>query len=183
MKFKFEILSILICQAGVKSEHKDNNGLTVIDHCVAKRKISNFNLNSSFMFVSSFNFLSVSQDAIRVILNYNTKLSQLCSRALVNASIKGYFDIVLLLLNFGVNPNKIDKITGTGPQHEAVRYNDNNEQSRENRLKIVQYLAMYGADLEMQNTHGETPMKLALLKPSQIVDHYINALKGSQSIT
>ena len=105
------------------------------------------------------------EDAIRVILNYNTKLSQSCSRALVNAAIKGYFDIVLLLLDFGVNPNKIDKITGTGPQHEAVRYNDTNEQSREIRLKIVQYLAMYGADPELQNTQGETQMMLALLKP------------------
>ena len=118
------------------------------------------------------------EDAIRVILNYNTKLSQSCSRALVNAAIKGYFDIVLLLLDFGVNPNKIDKITGTGPQHEAVRYNDTNEQSREIRLKIVQYLAMYGADPELQNTQGETPMMLALLKPLNTVDGYTNSLKA-----
>ena len=102
-----------------------------------------------------------------------------CSRALVNASIKGYLDITLLLLNFGVNPNKIDIITGTGPQHEAVRFNSTKDENmRDLRLKIVQNLAMYGADPELQNTSGETPMKIASEKPSNLVDSYLKALKS-----
>ena len=95
-------------------------------------------------------------DAIRVILNYNIKLAQYCVRALVNASIKGYFDIVLLFLNYGVNPNKVDIITGTGPLHEAVRYNDmKDEKTRLDRLKIVNFLALYGADPDLVNVKRE----------------------------
>ncbi len=95
-------------------------------------------------------------DAIRVILNYNTKLAQNSIRALVNASIKGYFDIVLLLLNYGVNPNKVDIITGSGPLHEAVRYNEiKDEKVREERLKIVRFLTSFGADPELVNVKRE----------------------------
>lgn len=112
-------------------------------------------------------------------MNYNTRLAQQSSRALVNAAIKGYFDIVLLLLNFGVNPNRIDIITGTGAQHEAVRYNlIKDEKIRELRIKIVQYLAYYGADPELSNTSGETPMKIALSKPAYLIESYIMALRG-----
>lgn len=107
------------------------------------------------------------------------KLAPQCSRALVNASIKGYLDILLLLLNFGVNPNKIDIITGTGPQHEAVRFSSiKDEKTREIRLRIVQYLAMYGANPELANTSGETPIKLASEKPPHLIESYINALKS-----
>ena len=89
-------------------------------------------------------------------MNYNNKLAQYCTRALVNASIKGYFDIVLMLLNFGVNPNKIDIINGTGALHEAVRYNDiRDEKTRLERLKIVKYLAIYGADPDLANVKRE----------------------------
>lgn len=103
-------------------------------------------------FIINFNLI----DAIRVILNYNTKMSQISIRALVNASIKGYFEIVLLLLNYGVNPNKVDIITGSGPLHEAVRYNDiKDEKVREERLKIVHYLCLYGADPELVNVKRE----------------------------
>jgi hypothetical protein len=115
-------------------------------------------------------------------LNFNTKLAPSCSRALVNACIKGYLDIVLLLLNFGVNPNKIDIITGTGPQHEAVRFSlIKDAKVRELRLKIVQYLAVYGADPELQNTSGETPMRIVSTKPLQLIESYTNALRGEQT--
>ena len=91
-----------------------------------------------------------------MILNYNVKLAQNCTRALINASIKGYFDIVYLLLNYGVNPNRIDIITGTGPLHEAVRYNDSKDDKTQlERIKIVQFLAAYGADPELANIKRE----------------------------
>jgi len=101
--------------------------------------------------------LSVSiQDAIRVILNFNINMAHLCTRALTNAAIKGYLNIVLLLLNFGVNPNKIDPITGSGPLHEAVRYDDvKDEKSRLERLKLVYFLALFGADPELANVKRE----------------------------
>jgi ankyrin repeat protein len=107
------------------------------------------------------------------------KLASLCSRALVNASIKGYLDIVLLLLNFGVNPNKIDIITGTGAQHEAVRFSSlKDDKMRDIRLKIIQYLSMYGADPNLPNTSGETPIRLASQKPPNIIESYMNALRS-----
>ena len=110
------------------------------------------------------------------------KLVSQCSRALVNASIKGYLDIVLLLLNFGVNPNKIDIITGTGPQHEAVRFSSlKDEKIRDIRLRIIEYLSMYGADPNLPNTSGETPMRLASQKPQHLVQSYINALRSDNS--
>lgn len=92
-----------------------------------------------------------------MILNYNVKLAQQCTRALVNASIKGYFDIVLLLLDYGVNPNRIDIITGTGALHEALRYNDAKDEKnvQMERVKIVQFLAAYGADPELANIKRE----------------------------
>lgn len=62
----------------------------------------------------------------------------------------------MLLLNYGVSPNKIDAITGTGALHEAVRYNEiKDEKSRFERLKIVHYLALYGADPELPNVKRE----------------------------
>ena len=91
---------------------------------------------------------------IRVLLNYDTNLASLSTRALINASIKGYLGIVLLLLNFGVNPNKIDSVTGTGPLHEAVRYDELKGDNPE-RLKIVHVLAQYGASPELLNAKRE----------------------------
>lgn len=83
-------------------------------------------------------------------------MAQSSIRALVNASIKGYFDIVLLLLNYGVNPNKVDIITGSGPLHEAVRYNDIKEEKvRQERIKIVHHLCLFGADPELVNVNRE----------------------------
>lgn len=61
-----------------------------------------------------------------------------------------------MLLNYGVNPNKVDIITGSGPLHEAVRYNDiRDEKVRHERLKIVYYLSLYGADPEAINVKRE----------------------------
>lgn len=147
----------------------------VIDHCVKRHKTS----NTLYLCFNMYLRLFLSSDSIRIILNYNTKLAQFCSRALVNACIKGYFDIVLLLLNFGVNPNKIDIITGTGAQHESVRYYDlRDEKLRDIRLKIVQYLAIFGADPQLVNTRGETPMKLATDKNPRVPENFIQALKA-----
>ena len=102
-------------------------------------------------------------------------MSQQCVRALINAAIKGYFDIVLLLLNYGVNPNKIDVITGSGPLHEAVRYNDiKDEKSQQERLKIVQYLALYGADPELPNQKNEVHKEPFFLAYSRF---YVNFFK------
>ena len=95
------------------------------------------------------------QDAIRSILSYNIRTTRSCTRALVQATTKGLFHIVLLLLNYGVNPNKIDAITGTGPLHEAVRYHEVNEGSRQERLKIVRSLALFGADPQLVNLKRE----------------------------
>jgi hypothetical protein len=73
------------------------------------------------------------------------------------------------LLNYGVNPNKIDVITGTGPLHEAVRYNEiKDEKSRFERLKIVNYLALYGADPELPNVKREVCIYVLFLKQTQI---------------
>lgn len=83
-------------------------------------------------------------------------LAQSSSRALLNAAIKGFFDIVILFLNFGANPNKIDPINGSSALHEAVRYNDiNDEKNRIERLKIVKFLAMFGASPELKNLRNE----------------------------
>ena len=73
----------------------------------------------------------------------------------MNASIKGYLGIILLLLNFGVNPNKIDSATGTGPLHESVRYNDLKGDDALERLKLVHILAQYGASPDLMNAKRE----------------------------
>jgi hypothetical protein len=101
----------------------------------------------------------------------------------VNACIKGYFDIVLLLLNFGVNPNKIDIITGTGPLHEAVRYSHTHDgMNNDVRLKTVQYLAQYGADPEQPNAANETPMKIVISKNEKSTELFIQKLKRISSL-
>lgn len=82
------------------------------------------------------------------------------------------------MLNYGVNPNKVDIITGSGPLHEAVRYNDfKDDKSCQERLKIVKFLAFYGADPELVNVKRETPIQLANLKPYHLADQYIESMK------
>ena len=45
---------------------------------------------------------------------------------------------------------------GTGPLHEAVRYNDiRDEETRWERLKIVKILASYGSNPDLVNLRNE----------------------------
>lgn len=42
--------------------------------------------------------------------------------AIVEAAMRDYVDIVEVLLEYGTDPNKVDKLHGTTALHEAVRY-------------------------------------------------------------
>lgn len=42
--------------------------------------------------------------------------------AIVEAAMRDYVDIVEVLLEYGTDPNKVDKLRGTTALHEAVRY-------------------------------------------------------------
>ena len=56
-----------------------------------------------------------------VLLDHDSSLSSNTS-AIIEAAIRGYTNVVLLLLDYGVNANGINDIKETGPLHEATRF-------------------------------------------------------------
>ncbi|XP_048742322.2 transient receptor potential cation channel subfamily A member 1-like [Ostrea edulis] len=77
--------------------------------------------------------------------------------AIIESAIRGHTDIVQLLLDFGVNPNCIDKDRKTCALHEATRFL---------RMKVAEELLKYGADPEKENSMKETPYSIASQLPS-----------------
>jgi ankyrin repeat protein len=95
------------------------------------------------------------------LLNFDPAAAQKSIRALINATIRGNIYSILLLLNYGIDPNQIELINGTGPLHEAVRYNDfEDEVTRQERLKIVKYLANFGANPDLVNLRNEVGLNI-----------------------
>lgn len=107
-------------------------------------------------------FLIFILDCARVILNFEPKISFYCSRALINAGLKPSFEMVFLLLNFGVNPNKIEENSGSSALHELVRVFEPSEDKFRLRLKIIEFLTLFGASPELRNLMNEVKLKLLL---------------------
>ncbi|KAK3101150.1 hypothetical protein FSP39_001324 [Pinctada imbricata] len=87
------------------------------------------------------------KDAVSELLDHAPYLSSTTS-ALVEASIRGYKDIVHLLLDYGVNPNLQDKDRQTCGLHEATRFA---------RLEVAEILLKFGASSEIENEKKEVP--------------------------
>ena len=95
-------------------------------------------------------------------------IAQKSIRALIHATIKGNLNIILILLNYGIDPNQVELVNGTGPLHEAVRFNDiHDENTRLERLKIVKCLANYGANPDLVNLRNEVKFHLMILNPQK----------------
>lgn len=123
--------------------------MNCVDHAVRKNKISKLKKKKIF-FCFYFGL-----DCARVILNFEPKISFYSSRALINAGLKPNFEMVLLLLNFGVNPNKIEENSGSSVLHEMVRVNETSEDKFRLRLKIIEFLTLFGASPELRNRMNE----------------------------
>lgn len=82
-----------------------------------------------------------------------------CWSALFYASIRGDFDLAYLLLTYGVDPNMMEGKNGTGIVHEVVRFENKAEpcepSSLMRRVKVVKYLAIYGANPDLKNAKKE----------------------------
>ncbi|KAL5015539.1 hypothetical protein ScPMuIL_009809 [Solemya velum] len=102
------------------------------------------------------------KDAVSLLLDQSTELKN-NTTAIVEAAVRGYTDIVLLLLDYGVCPNSISGLKGSGPLHEAVRFL---------RLNAAEVLLRYGADPRLPNTIDETPISLAKQLPMTMADKF-----------
>lgn len=69
--------------------------------------------------------------------------------------------MAFLLLNFGVNPNKIDDNSGSSALHELVRMFEPSEDKFRLRLKIIEFLTLFGASPELRNRMNEVRFKFA----------------------
>lgn len=76
--------------------------------------------------------------------------------AIIEAAIRGHTEIVRLLLDFGVNPNCLNRERNTGALHEATRFL---------RTKAVEELLKYGADPDKETSNHETPYNIASQLP------------------
>lgn len=102
------------------------------------------------------NIFEIFEEILRVLLNFNPVVAQQSIRGLISATVKGQLKIIMLLLNYGIDPNQIELVNGTGPLHEAVRYNEiHDEMGRVERLKIVKILASFGANPDLVNLRNE----------------------------
>lgn len=75
-------------------------------------------------------------DAVSVLLDHDSSLKS-NKVAIVEASIRGYNNIVELLLDYGIDPNGLDDIREmeTAPLIEAVRFHRYCKQCHEMRIK------------------------------------------------
>lgn len=76
--------------------------------------------------------------------------------AIIEAAIRGHSEIVRLLLDFGVNPNCLNRERNTCALHEATRFL---------RIKAAEELLKYGADPDKETSNHETPYNIASQLP------------------
>lgn len=103
------------------------------------------------------------KDAVSVLMDNNNSLKSNVL-AIIEASIRGYTEIIQLLLDFGVNPNGISEEKQTGPLHEATRFL---------RIDAAKTLLEYGANSKLQNPKNETPESLAENLPNVISEKFL----------
>ncbi|KAH9504838.1 hypothetical protein Btru_062072 [Bulinus truncatus] len=96
------------------------------------------------------------KEVVRLLLHH-VPLLRNNSRAIVEASVRGFTNIVELLLEYGVSCNGLDENSGSSALHEAVRFN---------RIEVVKLLVAFQANPDLQNSNRETPRILAYELPS-----------------
>ena len=72
------------------------------------------------------------------------------------------------LLEKGADTNKVSRHNGYAAIHYAAQFC---------KLDYIQYLALYGADVNLTNNIGETPLIIAACKPNQDIRRTINCIK------
>ena len=107
------------------------------------------------------------KDAVSVLLDHDSSLSSNTS-AIIEAAIRGYTNVVLLLLDYGVNANGINDIKETGPLHEATRFL---------RFESAEMLVQYGASPQLQNPKLETPLNIAQSMPPTVNSKFLLLFK------
>ncbi|KAH9504867.1 hypothetical protein Btru_062127, partial [Bulinus truncatus] len=110
------------------------------------------------------------KEAVRLLLHH-VPLLRNNSRAIVEASVRGFTDIVELLLEYGVSCNGLDENSGSSALHEAVRFN---------RIEVVKLLVAFQADPDLQNSNRETPRILAYELPSLLSQKIAPFFQGIQ---
>ncbi|XP_060063821.1 caskin-1-like isoform X2 [Ylistrum balloti] len=91
------------------------------------------------------------KDIMSIMLDHDSSLKY-NTTAIIESAIRGYTEIVQLLLDYGVSPNGISDLKETGPLHEATRFC---------RTEVARILLNYGANPAVRNMKNESPKTLA----------------------
>ncbi|OWF53221.1 uncharacterized protein LOC110446699 [Mizuhopecten yessoensis] len=91
------------------------------------------------------------KDIISIMLDHDPSLKY-NTTAIIEAAIRGYGEIVQLLLDYGVSPNGISDLKETGPLHEATRFC---------RIEVAKILLKFGANPAVRNMNNESPKTIA----------------------
>ncbi|XP_025107738.1 alpha-latrotoxin-Lhe1a-like isoform X2 [Pomacea canaliculata] len=107
------------------------------------------------------------KEAVSLLMgNFPSLATNQC--AIVEAAMRDYVDIVEVLLEYGTDPNKVDKLHGTTALHEAVRYC---------RLKSAEILLAFGSDSERENVKKEKPSIIAQELPTAMKEQFCTLFK------
>eukprot|EP00117_Sycon_ciliatum_P010554 scpid51507/ scgid5723/ Ankyrin repeat and SAM domain-containing protein 1A; Odin len=102
-------------------------------------------------------------DAVSLLVDSCRQLAQ-DARPLIEAARTGRLELSEVLLDCGLDPNGMDKNTGSRPLHEAVQFC---------RPKICKLLLEFGADSMMKDSKGNTAESLARMLPGNRGPEYL----------
>ncbi|KAK6175172.1 hypothetical protein SNE40_013691 [Patella caerulea] len=111
------------------------------------------------------------KDAVSILLDFDEKRTN-NTHAIVAAAIRGNNDVVELLLNYGISPNSISEISGSGPMHEAVRFY---------RIKVFEVLLKFGGSPKLKNSLGEVPENMIKDLPLPTARKFAQLIKDLSS--
>lgn len=141
----------IACQASIQSRIHILNKLLKYD---ADHTLSNKDGNTALDVASMYN----KADAVSVLLDHDHNLDpskrtsvRSNNRALIEASIRGYQDVVEFMLDYGYDPNTLNEEKDTTALIEAVRFV---------RFPVAGCLLKYGAKIDVQNSKHESAESL-----------------------
>lgn len=111
------------------------------------------------------------RDVVTLLLEHEPSL-RTDTRALREAAKTGKKDVARLLLDLGLDCTASDLVTGDTALHEACRFV---------RAEVAEHLLAFGADAEVANAAGETPIAIVeAYPPGQKRDTMLRLIRGER---